>query len=278
MKTILLTGATDGIGLEAARTLISKGHRVLMHGRNAAKLQSAAQDVGLANADQTTTFLADLSDLSQVYQLAKDVKTRNEHIDVVINNAGVFQVPASASTVTKDGLDIRMAVNMVAPYILTKELLPILKPHGRIVNISSAGQATVDSTKAFPTEKTTERLYGNDYEAYSQSKLGLIMWTTVLAGQFTDHMLVSVNPASLIGTKMVREGFGEHMVRNEVSKGANILVEAAIGDSFDKTVSGKYFDNDSGRFAPPHAGATDMARNQQFVASMENWLTEHGFQ
>ena len=206
MKTILFTGCTDGIGLEAARQLVSKGHKVLLHGRDPTKLSLVAQEMGVEDA---STFVADLSDISQVYAMASAVKARYDRLDVLVNNAGLFKAP-NAGILTNDSIDSRVAVNTVAPYILARELLPIIPKHGRVVNVSSAAQVSVDIYKAFPKTRRPggHTPFSSDFDAYAQSKLGIIMWNNALAVEYPEHILVTLNPASMLGTKMVKEGFG----------------------------------------------------------------------
>lgn len=235
MKTILFTGATDGIGLAAVQQLVTKGHKVLIHGRNPSKLKSVADQLGLKPQDHQT-FVADLSDLKQVYQMVKDVKDKHDNIDVLVNNAGVFKLPPGAATTNADGMDVRFAVNTVAPYILTKELLPIIPNHGRVINLSSAAQAPVDVHQALPADGAKKPArFDNDFAAYAQSKLGVIMWTNTFAVSSANVssriVFVSLNPASMIGTKMVKEGFG--VEGKSLDVGADILVEAAVGKSLE---------------------------------------------
>ncbi|CAB9528660.1 daunorubicin C-13 ketoreductase DnrU [Seminavis robusta] len=269
MKTILFTGSTDGIGLEAVRMLVGKGHRVLMHGRNANKLEAAAQELGV-----TDTYTADLSDLSQVYRMASDVKAKHDRLDVLVNNAGVFKAP-NADRRTVNGLDTRVAVNAIAPYILTKELLPIIPKHGRIINVSSAAQSPVDLNKALPStglKAGSPSPYGQDFDAYGQSKLAIMMWNNVMTADHPNHILASLNPASMIGTKMVKEGFG--VAGKSLDIGRDILVEAAVGKKFERA-SGKYFDNDRGNFGNPHPDANNMRKCRNFVQAMDEWLATH---
>lgn len=135
MKTILITGATDGIGLETARQLAAQGHTVLIHGRNPAKVEQVATEL---NAE---SYVADLSNLTDVEALANAVAEKHATLDVLINNAGVFNTP---EPVLANGMDVRFVVNTIAPYLLTIRLLPMLGTSGRVVNLSSAAQSPVD--------------------------------------------------------------------------------------------------------------------------------------
>ena len=241
-RTILITGATDGIGLLTARTLAAEGHKVLLHGRSADKLATAARKVG----GDPETFRADLSRPDEVEQLASDVLAAHDRLDVLINNAGVLKTP---QTRTMNGLDVRFAVNTIAPYVLTRRLLPIIPKDGRVVNLSSAAQAPVDISAMGGKTRL------DDMSAYAQSKLAITIWSQEMAKELPGGpVVVAVNPGSLLASKMVREGFG--MAGNDLRIGADILRRAALSDDF-AAASGKYFDNDSGRFAPPNPAARD---------------------
>ncbi len=257
-KTILITGATDGIGLETARRLATDGHRVLLHGRSADKLDAAARAVG----DPAGRYLADLSRLADVEALAAAIAVEHQRLDVLINNAGVFKTPV---TTTAEGLDVRFMVNTLAPYALTRRLLPLFAREGRIVNLSSAAQSPV-SLRALTGES---RL--SDMEAYAQSKLALTMWSATLAAELTDGpVVVAVNPGSLLASKMVREGFG--VAGSDLGIGAEILARAALSPDF-ADASGRYFDNDAGRFGPPHPDALDLDKSRALVRAMDGLLS-----
>ena len=250
-KTILITGATDGIGLLTAKTLAAQGHTVLLHGRSAEKLEAAAQEVG----GTPERFRADLSRLDEVGALAEEIQSRHDRIDVLINNAGVLKTPQAQ---TPEGFDIRFVVNTLAPYLLAQRLLPIIPKDGRVVNLSSAAQAPVD------VEALRGRHALDHMAAYAQSKLAITIWTQEMASAHPDGpAFIAVNPGSLLASKMVKEGFG--VAGNDLSIGADILGRAALSDEF-TDASGRYFDNDSGRFAQPHPAAGDKG---QVAAIME---------
>ncbi len=259
MKTLLITGATAGIGKLTARLLLDAGHRVLLHGRSPDKLTALAAELG----GDTATYVADLSSLAQVDAMAAQIADEHPSLDVLINNAGVLKTPRPR---TAEGQDLRFVVNTVAPYLLTKRLLPLLGPKGRVVNLSSAAQAPVD----------VQALRGGvslaDMPAYSQSKLAITLWTRELAARLPQGpALFAVNPGSLLGTKMVKEGFG--MAGKDVGIGARILVDAALGERFEGR-SGQYFDNDSGRFADPHPAALQPAHAAEVMSALEDLLPE----
>ena len=257
-KTIVLTGATDGIGYETAKRLLSDGHHVVLHGRNAEKL--AAVNETLSKLGSTDTVVADLSNLEQVKQLAEELIQKYPKIDVLLNNAGIFRTP---HTETSYGIDIRFVVNTLAPYLLTKGLMSAFIPGSRVVNLSSAAQAPVDLQALVGQGSALEAM-----SAYSQSKLAITMWTRQMAKahQATGVSFIAVNPGSLLASKMVKEGFG--VAGKDLGIGADILTQAALSDTF-KDVSGQYFDNDSGQFSSPHPAGLDDEACQAVVEAMD---------
>ena len=264
-KTILITGATDGIGLETARMLVSEGHHVLLHGRNPSKLENAERTLrDLGGDGRVEAHVADLSRLRDVEALAAAVAGKHEKLDALINNAGVYR---AADPVAEDGRDLRFVVNTIAPYLLTQRLLPLLGPEGRVVNVSSAAQAPVD-LKALAAGGGL-----SDSAAYAQSKLALTMWSRRLALSLGEEgpAVIAVNPGSMLGSKMVKDAFG--VDGGDLRIGADILTRAALDDAF-ADASGKYFDNDSGRFAPPHPDALAPQKTEEIVRVIETILDE----
>ena len=263
-KTILITGATDGIGLETAKTLVSRGHTVLLHGRNPAKLERVEKKLSaLPASGSVESYIADLSRLADVETLANMVGERHSKLDVLINNAGVLN---TSNPVTSEGLDVRFAVNAIAPYLLTQKLLPLMDKTGRVINLSSAAQSPVNLQALIGKIQLPE-----DFAAYAQSKLAITMWSRHLARSLGDAgpAIIAVNPGSLLGSKMVKEAFG--MAGKDLQIGADILTRAALFDEF-ATASGQYFDNDSGQFAAPHSDALDPRKVEAVVGAIAKIL------
>lgn len=264
-KTILITGATDGIGLETARMLASQGHQVLLHGRNPEKLSAVENELSeIAGAGLVESYVADLSNMAEVQAFATAVAEKHSQLDVLINNAGIFKV---AAPITADGIDVRFAVNTLAPYLLTQKLLPLLGKTGRVVNLSSAAQAPVNLEALAGRERL------DDMPAYAQSKLAITIWSRTMAQLLGENgpAIIAVNPGSLLASKMVKEGFG--VAGNDLRIGADILCRAALSDEFAKA-SGQYFDNDAGSFSSPHADALNPQKCDEVVRTIESVLEE----
>ena len=264
-KNILITGSNDGIGFETAKMLTAQGHYVLLHGRNRIKLEEAKKALAsLSNDQNIEIYVADLSVLANVEEFAKAVISKHQQLDVLINNAGVYK---SSDPFTPDGLDVRFAVNAIAPYLLTQRLLLLLGDSGRVINLSSAAQSAVN------LEALTGGVKLSDGAAYAQSKLALTMWSRSLAISLGDRspVVVAVNPGSMLGSKMVKQAYG--VTGSDIGIGAEILTRAALSDEF-QTASGKYFDNDSGRFASPHPDALDSRKSQEVVDIIEKILNQ----
>lgn len=265
-KTILITGATDGIGLVTAKTLAKQGHNLLLHGRNPAKLAEAEKAVAVvANGAQIEGYIADMSRLDEVETLANAVKEKHDRIDVLINNAGIFKV---ADPVTADGQDVRFVVNTLAPYLLTRRLLPMLGATGRVVNLSSATQAPLNTDALAGKVRLSD-----DMAAYAQSKLAITIWSRVMGLEHKESgpLIVAVNPGSLLASKMVKEGFG--VAGNDLSIGADILCRAALADEF-ADAGGQYFDNDARQFSSPHRDALDEEKCAKVMRVIEAVLAE----
>ncbi len=262
-KTILVTGATDGIGLETAKMLAALGHNLLLHGRNPTKLEKVEKEVSTAGG-RVEQYVADLSCISDVERLAKAVTEKHNRLDVLINNAGIYSTP---TPITQDGLDIRFVVNAIAPYRLTQRLIPLMGKSGRVINLSSAAQSPID------LEALAGRAKLSDGAAYAQSKLALTMWSCSmgLSRKQDGPAVIAVNPGSMLGSKMVKQAYG--VAGGDIRIGADILSHAALADEF-ASASGQYFDNDIGQFASPYPDALNPQKSEQVMGAIEAVLAE----
>ena len=261
-QTILITGATDGIGFHTAKMLRSLGHTILLHGRSDKKLANTKASLLEIDSDgNIECYMADLSNMSDVEHLASAVTHNHARLDVLINNAGVYK---TSNTLTEQGLDIRFVVNTYAPYLLTHKLSPLLTTDSRVINLSSAAQSPVDLTELNAPSGLL------DFDAYAQSKLAITMWSRYWAeANPQGPAIIAVNPGSLLGSKMVKEGFGVEGAPLDI--GAKVLTHAALDEGF-ANASGKYFDNDVGQFAAPHSDALDNAKCAAVVKQIESVL------
>ncbi len=239
MGTILVTGASDGIGLATAKALLLRGDTVLAHGRTEAKAKAAVKSLGRG----ASPVWGDLSDFRQIRALAGQV---SGPLDVLLNNAGVFQTERHESA---DGHELTMAVNHLAPFLLTKLLLPRLKqaPQGRVVNVSSMAHARgrldlgdFDFKKGF-----------DGYGVYAASKLANVYFTHALARRLegTKVTAYALHPG-VISTKLLHKGFG--MGGAALAQGAVTSVYCATAPQLAK-VSGRYYSDGLEVPCAPHA-------------------------
>jgi NAD(P)-dependent dehydrogenase (short-subunit alcohol dehydrogenase family) len=249
-QTILVTGATDGLGRALARELARRGATVLLHGRSKRRLEETRREIGQATgSDRLRTYLADLASLEQVRRLGSEVAGEHERLDVLVNNAGIGG--AGPRELSADGLELRFAVNYLAPFLLTDLLLPLLRRSApaRVVNVASVGQAPIDFD-----DPMLERGY-DPMRAYGQSKLAQIMFTFELAerlraGGDAGVTVNALHPASLMNTKMVLESFGYTM--STVQDGMAATLRLVVSPELEG-VSGRYYDRLREARADPQA-------------------------
>lgn len=243
MKKILITGGTSGIGLEMARQLGDQGHEILVSGRNPDALKTLS---GLLPGVKLHTYLADFSSMDQVWKLAENICCEHEHLDVLINNAG----GANGKFIrTNDGFELTLAVNHLAPFLLSHLLLPLLRkaPTGRIINVASSAHY---HGKIWKDDLHLEQNYFI-LKAYAQSKLANVMFTIDLANKLKNSNISvhAVHPGLVkthIGSKnslgymgMIWK-FYTHLRGIPVSKGADNAVWLAGLESAVQ-FHGKYF-------------------------------------
>ena len=198
-QTILITGGTSGIGKETAVALAKGGTTVAFTARTKEAGEAAQREIRERSGNAAVSFfVADLSSLASVRHLAAEVLERYPRLNVLINNAGVLEQTRKLSP---DGFEMDFAVNYLAPFLLTKLLLPALRAGApsRIVNVSSSmhteGAINFDDLQS---EKHFDR-----YQAYAQSKLALILFTKKLAKELSGSgVTVNALHPGVIGTEM----------------------------------------------------------------------------
>jgi NAD(P)-dependent dehydrogenase (short-subunit alcohol dehydrogenase family) len=265
-RTILITGATSGLGKRVARDLAERGATVLLHGRDAAKGATVMEEIRRDTGNRKLAYLdADLASLDDVRALAAEVLRGRERLDALVNNAGVGTGMREAPRqVSADGYELRLAVNHLAPFLLTHLLLPLLRRSApaRIVHVASVGQGAIDFD-----DLMLEQAH-DGIRAYRQSKLAQVMSTFDLAPELAGSG-VTVNvlhPASLMDTAMVRDTDWFAGPTTTVAEGAQ-AVERLIVDPDLEGVSGEYFDGTERSRA--HAQAYDEEARRRLRAVSE---------
>ena len=249
-QTILITGSTDGLGLETARALAERGAAVLLHGRSRERGEATLSELREQSGNEKIRFyLADLSSLAEVRRLAGALDRDTNRLDVLLNNAGVGGLVDRE--VSLDGYELHFAVNYLAPFLLTGLLLPLLgrSTPARVVNVSSIAQTPIDFSDVMLEE---------GYElnrAYEQSKLAQVMFTFELSERLRAEgkegiSTTALHPASLMDTKMVRGWFPEPLTT--ISEGVDALVRLAISPNLDG-VTGCYFEGQNEKRADEQA-------------------------
>ncbi len=277
-KTVLVTGSTDGIGKQTALELARLGYRVILHGRNLARIQQTQAEIALAvPTARLEAAAADFSSLNQVRAMATKVIDRFPRLDALVNNAGVYQHERQLS---QDGFELHFAVNHLAHFLLTHLLLERLRHSApaRIVTVSSgmheSGRIEFDNLQG-------ERKFSGG-RSYSNSKLANVLFTFELAERLrasgeapelkgVTPELKGVTPELLgvtanaldpgaVDTKMLRANYpgfkGTSLARGAATSVYLVTSPEVAG------VSGQYFKNS--RPAPSSPLAQDAALRQEF--------------
>ncbi len=235
-KTILVTGATDGIGRQTALVLAQRGGRVLLHGRSEERCRRTRREIKERTGNQALqTYIADFADLAQVRALADEVRRDHGRLDVLLNNAGVWETSRRTS---RDGFEMTLAVNHLAPFLLTNRLLDPLRAvaPSRIVNVSSmihAGHIDFDDLQS-------EKGYSAQ-AAYGLSKLCNVLFTYELAERLAGTGVTAncLHPG-VIDTKLFRAGWSAG--GSPIEAGSRNTVYVATAPELEG-VTGKYFVN-----------------------------------
>jgi len=205
-KRVLITGSTDGIGKQTAIDLANMGLFVIIHGRNKEKTLDALSEVKkITGSDQLDSVFGDLSSFDQIRNISDQLHNKFDYLDSLINNAGVN---FWEKKISKDGFELTLAVNYLAPYMLTLLTLNLLRNgnSSRIVNVTSdivARSIDFDNLQDYPY--TFKRTDGGK-SAYGISKACLNMFTFDLADKLKNEGITvnAVHPGG-IDTKMLRK-------------------------------------------------------------------------
>ncbi len=258
-QIILVTGSTDGIGKATAHALSRQGHRVLLHGRNPEKGRTVLAELeGATGSDLHALFIADLSVQEQVRGLAEDIAGAYDRLDVLINNAGVFMPERE---VAPGGIETTFAVNFLAQFLLTHELLPLLKGSApaRIVNVASiahrsAGSIDWRNLPGFPSYDA--------YDAYAISKVGVIAFTARLARTLEGTGVTAncLHPG-VINTKLLRAYTHNGGEGAPPERGAEVVTYLATSPDAG-AVNGGYFEET--RWTRPSSLALEVGTQERF--------------
>jgi NAD(P)-dependent dehydrogenase (short-subunit alcohol dehydrogenase family) len=246
---VLITGATDGLGRGVARELRVRGARVLLHGRDPNRLYPLARELG-RHGQPAPAFLADLASLDEVRALATVVARSTRRLHVLINNAGIGSgLPDGRErSESRDGYELRLAVNHLAGFLLTLRLLPLLRRSApaRVVNVASLGQAPID----FDDPMLTHGYDGT--RAYGQSKLAQITTGFELAERLNpaEVTVASLHPSTYMPTKMVLEERGASV--DSLEDGIAATVRLAVDPELEG-VTGRFYDRRVEAAAHPQA-------------------------
>jgi len=207
----LVTGSTDGIGRLTAQSLARTNFRVLLHGRSQSRLEETRDEIlsAVPNAE-VETYCHDLASMGGARGLADDVLAKHKKLDVVVQNAGVFM---QSNVVTADNLETTFAVNVVAPFILTKRLLPAMGSGSRLLMVSSISQSDGGRLDLGDLQFSSRGF--DSYRTYGQSKLCMAMMAHELALRVSSTttttsggpVVISCDPGT-VNTKMLLSGWG----------------------------------------------------------------------
>ncbi|MBR0690213.1 SDR family NAD(P)-dependent oxidoreductase [Bradyrhizobium manausense] len=255
-KTVLITGSTDGVGRYVANRLAAEGAKVLIHGRDAARAKALIDESVKAGHAAPTFYQADLSSMADTRDLAAAVTRDHQRLDVFVSNAGIgSQNDGPQRQESRDGHELRFAVNYLSGFLLAHLLLPLLKAAApsRIVNVASLGQHPVD----FDDVMITKGYSGS--RAYAQSKLSQIMLTIDLAEELKGAGVTvnALHPATYMNTTMVRAGGITPM--STVEQGGAAILHLVEGDDVAGR-SGLFFNGMNEARANPQAYDADARR------------------
>lgn len=231
-RVVLVTGSTGGLGREVARRLAAGGDHVIVHGRSADRGVELVEEIEASGRGSARLYLADFGSFDDVRDLADAIGRDYARLDVLVNNAGVWlEGPRQLS---EDGHELHFQVNYLSSFLLTRELLPLLRQSApsRIVHVSSIAQRPIDFENVM-----LESDY-SDGRAYAQSKLAQILFNLDLAKELAGSGVTTnaLHPATMMDTDMVLERGAQ--ARASVHDGADAVMHLIDGEGLG---SGGYF-------------------------------------
>jgi NAD(P)-dependent dehydrogenase (short-subunit alcohol dehydrogenase family) len=271
-KTAVVTGSTDGLGKAVALQLAALGVRVIVHGRNRERGEAVVAEINQLKGGGAKFYAADFASMEQVRSFSDSLLQDCPRIDLLINNAGIGSANSGGGRdrqLSADGFELRMAVNYLSGFLLTRRLLPrlITSAPARIVNVASLAQRPIDFDNVM-----LERDYDGS-RAYGQSKLAQIMFTQDLAQELADRNVgaYTLHPATYMDTSMVRSAGVEP--RSSVAEGADAVMQVAT--TANPGSSGQFFNGKQPTRANAAAYDTQARRNLRELSErlLQRWLS-----
>ncbi len=233
-QVVLVTGSTDGLGHEVALRIAALGAHVIVHGRNVERGQGVVAEIERDGRGSARFYRADLASLAEVRELAAAVLRDYDRLDILINNAGIGSASPNGREVSRDGHELRFAVNYLSGFLLTHLLMDrlVASAPARIINVSSLAQTPIDFD-----DPMLEHGYTGG-RAYAQSKLAQILFSFDLAEALANrNVFVGVlHPATYMNTTMVARAGVEP--RTTVAEGAEAVMQLVTSTDL---ASGQFF-------------------------------------
>jgi NAD(P)-dependent dehydrogenase (short-subunit alcohol dehydrogenase family) len=198
-RVVLVTGSTSGLGREVARSLAAEGAHVIVHGRSAERGLALVDEINDSGTGSARFYAADFASLDRVRELAAAIRREYDRLDVLVNNAGVI---VQERRMSEDGYELTFQVNYLAHYLLTRELIPLLRDSApaRIVSVSSIASSPLEWDDPMGLESPYEA-----GAAYGRSKRAQVMHTVDLALELAGSGVVAnaLHPETFMDTNMV---------------------------------------------------------------------------
>jgi NAD(P)-dependent dehydrogenase (short-subunit alcohol dehydrogenase family) len=269
MQTIIVTGSNSGIGKTAALTLAKAGHRILMLCRDSEKSKQAQKEIINQSGNENVVLLpVDLADPGSIRTVVEKINSQYPVIDVLVNNAGLYKVKREE---TEAGVEMTLAVNFLAPFMLSEMLLPNLQAggKGRIVNVVS--ELYKNGSINFDDLKMKTRYKAGD--AYANSKLATVLYTLELA-QRTRETGVTVNALhpGVLATNAFRD-YPDFIMKivglflEKPQKGGERIAYLAVSDEVQHVTGGYFYKTESRELVVP---AQERDKTEELLQLAEN--------